>query len=145
MRRSPAADVDDGAPLGVWLGLPQDLVGYGGGVSLPEQHVAEQVHDGVALCPAEVAVGLFASLVAQVQQQGGDGVWNDRAFSPQDVMIADFYASHLQHVLEFRRVCYVYLQKQDWFPRTDAVVLALLSQLSGVLLGVVAGPAPVGD
>src|SRR5829696_5773803 len=81
-QRSSAADVDDGAPLRLRLCLPKHFVGYGGGVSLTEEYVAEQVHDGVALGPAEVAVGLFASFVAQVQQQGGDGVWHDRALGP---------------------------------------------------------------
>lgn len=30
------ADVDEGTPLGVRLDLPQDLVGYGGGIPLTE-------------------------------------------------------------------------------------------------------------
>src|SRR5829696_5863399 len=50
--RSFAADVYRGAPLGIRLCLPKHLVGYGGGVSLPEQYVAKQVDEGVALSPA---------------------------------------------------------------------------------------------
>ncbi|MDX6380955.1 MAG: hypothetical protein QOI57_1979, partial [Rubrobacteraceae bacterium] len=46
---SSTTDVDDGAPLGLSLGLPQYLVGDWSSVSLSEEDVAEQVHEGVAL------------------------------------------------------------------------------------------------
>ena len=65
----PTADVDGRAPLGVRLGLPQHLVGHGRGVPLAEQEEAEQVHDGVALRPAEVAVRGLVGGVAQVQEE----------------------------------------------------------------------------
>jgi hypothetical protein len=58
--RSFAADVDNGAPLAIRFGFPEPLIGYGSGIPLPEQDVAEQVHEGVALCPTEVAMRLFA-------------------------------------------------------------------------------------
>jgi hypothetical protein len=57
------ADVDNGTLLGIRLELPQDLVGDWGGVSLPEEEVAEQVRNGIALRPAEVAVRLLISRV----------------------------------------------------------------------------------
>src|SRR5215217_3314646 len=58
--RSFATDVDGGTPLVIRLGFPKHLVRDRGGVSLPEQHIAEQVHDGVALGPAKVAMWLLA-------------------------------------------------------------------------------------
>jgi hypothetical protein len=48
-----ASDVDGRAQPRVRLDLPQHLPGHGGGVALPEQQVAQ----GVALGPLEVAVG----------------------------------------------------------------------------------------
>jgi hypothetical protein len=59
-----AADVDGRTPLVIRLGFPKHLVGDRRGVSLPEQHIAEQVHDGVALGPAKVAMWLLAGRVA---------------------------------------------------------------------------------
>jgi hypothetical protein len=56
-------------PLGVRLDLPQDLVGDRGGVPFTEVKVAEQVRDGVALPPTEVAVRRLTCDVAQVEQQ----------------------------------------------------------------------------
>jgi hypothetical protein len=44
-------------------------VGDGRGVPLAEQQEAEQVHNGVALSPAEVAVGCLVGGVAQVQEE----------------------------------------------------------------------------
>ena len=43
------ADVDDWTPLGVRLDLPQDLVGYRGGVPLPEEEVPEQGSGSIAV------------------------------------------------------------------------------------------------
>ena len=65
-----AADVDGGAAFRVRFRLPQDLAGNGGGVSLAEEDVADQVDDRVALRPAEVAVWSLAGGVAQVQEEG---------------------------------------------------------------------------
>src|SRR5215212_7135883 len=143
--RSPAADVDGWPPFGVRLRLPQDLVGDGGGVALPEQNEAEQVHDGVTLGPAEVAVWRPAGSVAQVEQQGGDSVGNDRANGAQHLVAADLHSLYLQHVLELRGVLDIDLEEEDRFPRRDMVVLALLLLLAAVLLRVVAGAAPMGD
>src|SRR5829696_5067044 len=81
--RSSATDVDGRTPLGVRLGLPQHLAGDRGGIPLSEQKVAEQVHDGVALCPPEVAMRSLAGRVAQVEQQSGYGVRYGRAFGTQ--------------------------------------------------------------
>src|SRR5829696_3562599 len=86
--RSSSADVDGGASHGIRLGLPQDLMGDGGGVALAEEEVAEQVHDGVSFGPAEVAVRRPAGGVAQVEQQGGDGVGDHRAYRSQHLVLA---------------------------------------------------------
>src|SRR5215208_1403489 len=143
--RSPAADVDGGASLGIRLRLPQDLVRDGGGVPLPKEQVAEQVHNRVALGPPEIAVRRLVGGVAQVQQQRGDGVGDDRALGTQDLVAADLHALHLQHVLELRGIFYLYLEEEDRLACRDVVVLALLLLLAGVLLGVVAAAPPVGD
>ena len=58
--------MDDGTLLGLRLDLPQDLMSDRGGVPLPEEDVAEQVRDGIALRPPEVAVRLLACGVAVV-------------------------------------------------------------------------------
>src|SRR5215204_1786841 len=142
--RSPAADVDGGSQLGVRLRFPQDLVGDGGGVALPEEQKAQQVHDRVALRPPEVAVRRLVGRVAQVEQQRGDGVGHHRALGTQDLVAADLHALHLQHVLELRGIFYLYLEEEDRLACRDVVVLALLLLLAGVLLlGAVA--AAVGD
>src|SRR5829696_2426761 len=143
--RSSPADVDGGAPSRLRLGFPQDLVGDGGGVPFPEEEVAEQVHDGVSFGPAEVAVRRPACGVAQVEQQGGDSVGHHRALGAQHVMAADLHAAYLEHVLELRGVLHVDLQEEYGLTWRDVVVLALLLLLAGVLLGVVARAAPVGD
>src|ERR687897_2016737 len=65
---SSTADVDGWPPFGIWLGLSQHLVGYGGGVPLAEEQEAEQVHDRVALRPAEVAVRRLIGRIAKVQE-----------------------------------------------------------------------------
>jgi hypothetical protein len=49
-------------------------VGHGGCIALAEEKKPQQVHDGISLGPAEVAVRRPPRSVAQVQQQGGDGV-----------------------------------------------------------------------
>src|ERR671939_391533 len=72
-------DVDKGTPLGIRLDLSQDLVGDRGGISLSEEEVAKKVGNGVALRPAKVAVRVFTGNVAQVEQEGGDGVGYGRA------------------------------------------------------------------
>src|SRR5215212_11314874 len=142
--RSPAADVDGGASLSIRLRLPQDLVGDGGGVALPKEQVAEQVHNRVALGPPEVAVWSLVGRIAQVQQQRGDGVGHHRALGTQDLVAADLNALHLQHVLELRGVFHLYLEEEDRLACRDVVVLPLLLLLAGVLLlGAVA--AAVGD
>src|SRR5918997_4295702 len=75
-------DMDYGTPLGLRLDLPQDLVGDRGGVSLPEEEVAKQIRNGVALRPAEVAVRLLVGRVAQVEQEGSYSVRHGRALGP---------------------------------------------------------------
>src|SRR5215212_789722 len=142
--RSSSADVDGGASHGIRLGLPQDLVGDGGGVPLPEEEVAEQVHDGVSFGPAEVAVRRPASGVAQVEQQGGNGVGHHRALGAQHLVPADLHAPHLEHVLELRGVLHVDLEEQDREVFGYVVVLALLLLLFSVF-SLVARLAPVGD
>src|SRR5215213_2812076 len=143
--RSSSADVDGGASHGIRLGRPQDLVGDEGGVALAEEEVAEQVHDGVSFGPAEVAVRRPAGRVAQVEQQGGDGVGDHRAYRSQHLVSADLHASHLQNVLELRGVLHIDLQEEYGLTWRDVVVLALLLLLAGVLPRVVARAAPVGD
>jgi hypothetical protein len=44
---SLATDVDGGTTFGVWLGFAEHLAGDGGGVSLAEEDVADQVDDGL--------------------------------------------------------------------------------------------------
>src|SRR5215212_8676265 len=123
--RSPAADVDGGSQLGVRLRFPQDLVRDGGGVALPEEQKAQQVHDRVALRPPEVAVRRLVGRVAQVEQQRGDGVGHHRALGTQDLVAADLHALHLQHVLELRGIFYLYLEEEDRLACREVVVLAL--------------------
>src|SRR3712207_4427728 len=53
LRCLSTADVDDGAPVEVRLGLPQNFMGDRCGVTLPEEDVAGQVHKRVTLRPAE--------------------------------------------------------------------------------------------
>src|SRR5215203_1075918 len=135
--RSFATDVYSGAPLAIGFGLPKHLVGDWGGVSLPQQEVAEQIREGVALRPTEVAMRFFAGDVAHVEQDGGDGVRDSRAFGAQHLVAVDLDAPHLEHLLELRRIANVDLQEQDRYVLRDVVVLALLFLLRGVLLGVV--------
>src|SRR5829696_2540875 len=142
--RSSPADVDGGAPSRLRLGLPQDLVGDGGGVPFPEEEVAEQVHDGVPFGPAEVAVRRPACGVAQVEQQGGDSVGHHRALGPQHLVPADLHAAYLEHVLELRGVLHVDLEEEDREVFRYVVVLALLLLLFSVF-SFVARLAPVGD
>src|SRR5918998_538572 len=142
---SSAADVDGRAPLCVRLRLPQDLVGDGCRVALAEEEVAEQVHDRVALRPAEVAVRGPPGCVAQVEQECCDRVWDHRAHGAQHLVAADLHAPHLQHVLELRGVLDVHLEEQDRLPGRDVVVITLLPLLAGVLLRIVARATPVGD
>src|SRR5829696_8714701 len=144
-RTSSAADVDGRTSLGLRFGFPQDLVGDRSGISLSEQKKAEQVHDGVALGPAEVAMRRLAGGVAQVEQEGGDGIWHHRALGAQHLVPADLHTSHFEHVLELRGVFDVNLQEQDRRPGWDVVILALLLLLSGVLLGIFAHPTPVSN
>src|SRR5918999_1455666 len=102
-----ATDVYGGAALAIRVGLPQKLVGNRGGVSFPEEKVAEQVREGVALRPTEVAVWLFAGSVTHVEQDGGDGVRDGRAFGAQHLVAVDLDAPHLEYLLELRRIANV--------------------------------------
>src|SRR3712207_2200094 len=126
-----------GAPLAIWLGLPEYLVGHRGGVSFAEEEVAEHISDRVTLRPTEVAMRFFASGVAHVEQHGCDGVRDGRAFGAQHLVIVDLNASHLEHLLELRRVACLDLQKEDRCVLRYVVVLTLLFFLRGVLLRVV--------
>jgi hypothetical protein len=71
--------VDGGALLGVRLGLPQDLVGDRGGVSLPEEEKADHVHDRIAFGPPEEAVRHLVCGVAEVEKNAAamDGLLSD--------------------------------------------------------------------
>jgi hypothetical protein len=60
--------VNGRAPRSVRFGLAQDLVGDGGGIPLPEEQEAEEVHDRVALRPTEVAVRRLAGGISQMKQ-----------------------------------------------------------------------------
>src|SRR5215217_4190125 len=140
-----AADVDDGSSLQVRLGLPQDLVGDRSGIPLPEEDVADHVHEGVALRPTQVAVGSLAGFVTQVQEKRGYGVGHHRALPPQYSVSPHVDASHLKHFLsELRGVFHVDLQKQHRHILRDVVVLSLFLQLPCILFWVV-GKAAVGD
>src|SRR5918997_5288309 len=132
-----ATDVYGGAPLAIGFGFAEHLVCYWGRVSLPQQEVADQIRQGVALRPTEVAVWLFAGLVAHVKQDGGDGVWDGRALRAQHPVAVDLNAPHLEYLLELRRVANVDLQEQYGYVLRDVVVFALLLFLRVILLGVV--------
>jgi hypothetical protein len=99
--------VYSGAPLAIWFGFAEHLVSYWGGVSLSQQEVAEQIREGVALRPTEVAVWLFSGLVAHVEQDGGYGVRDGRALRAQHLVAVNLNAPHLEHLLELRRVANV--------------------------------------
>jgi hypothetical protein len=60
--------VNGRAPRSVRFGLAQHFVGNGGGIPLPEEQEAEQVHDRVALRPTEVAVRRLAGGISQMKQ-----------------------------------------------------------------------------
>ena len=77
-----AADVDAGAARRVRLDLADDLPHDRWGVAAAEQQVAEQVPEGVALGPLEVAVRSDAGGVAQGQQDRRDGVRGGRGCRP---------------------------------------------------------------
>lgn len=128
-----AADVDGGLAFGVALGFSEELAGYGCGVALIEEKIAEQVHGRVALGPAEVVVRSFASGVAQ--EQRGDGVRDGGALGAQYPVAADLDTPDLEHVLELGWVGHVHLQKEYRGARGDVVVLALLALLCRVLAG----------
>src|SRR5215213_3822820 len=136
--------MDGRAPRAVRFGLAQYLVGDGRGIPLPEEQEAKQVHDRVALRPAEVAVRRLASRVSQVKQEGGDGVWHDRAHRPHDLMAADLNPPHLQYVLELRSVLHVHLKEYNGDVLRDVVVPALLDLLV-VVFRLIARLTPVGD
>src|SRR5918998_4348528 len=88
----------------------------------------------------------FACDVAHVEQDGGDGVRDGRAFGAQHHMALDLDAFYLEHLLELRRVAYLDLQKEDRYVLRYVVVLTLLFFLRGVLLGVVdSSSASVGE
>jgi hypothetical protein len=87
--RSSTADVDQRASLDVRLCFAHYLVRDRGGIALSEKQVLEQVHDGVALRPAEVAMRRLAGRVTQVQEEGGDGVGDDRALGAEYPVAAD--------------------------------------------------------
>src|SRR5215212_1020306 len=87
----------------------------------------------------------LAGLIAQVYEEGGDGVGDDRTLSTQHLIAANFHTPHLKYVFELRGVFNVYLQKEDRHVRWDVVVLALLALLGPVFLGIVRGAAAVGD
>src|SRR4051812_20020088 len=97
---SPTAHVDGRPLFALWFGLPQYLVGNRRGVSLPKQDEAEQVHDGVAFCPPEVAVGGLTGSIPQMEQEGSDGVGHHRALGAEHLVASDLHAPHLEHVLE---------------------------------------------
>src|SRR5918998_6159526 len=80
---SSYAHVDRGTAFRVRLRLAQNLVGDGRCVSFTEEDVADQIDDGVALRPPEVAVRRLARRVAQVQEEGRDRVGDDGAYATQ--------------------------------------------------------------
>jgi hypothetical protein len=121
--------VDSGATLGVRLGLPQHFVCDRSGVTLPEKEEAKEVYDGVALRPPEVAVRGLATSVAEMEQEGGDGVGHHRALGAQHLVVADLDALHLQHIRKFGGVIHVDLKEEDRLAGRDVVILALLPLL----------------
>src|SRR5919107_130974 len=141
--RSPA-DMDGGAVAGVGLDLADDLAGHRGGVALAEQQVAQQVGDGMALGPLEVAVGPQAADLGQAEQDGGEGVGDHRALGPQHPVAVDLDPADLQGPGEVRGVPHRDLEEQHRRTGRDGVHVPLLALLEGVLGGV-AGLALVGD
>ena len=88
--------MDGGASLAIRFGRPKHLVGNRGGVSLAQQEVAEQIREGVALRPTEVAMRLFA-FVAQVSRMAR---WRRTVSSGARTCGCRPRAPHLEHFLE---------------------------------------------
>ena len=74
--------MDGGAPLGVRLGLPQDLRGDRGGVSLPEEEKADHVHDRVTFGPPEVAVRRLVCGVAEIEKNAAMALGTTELLGP---------------------------------------------------------------
>jgi hypothetical protein len=91
---SLTADVDDGTPLEVRLGFPQDLMGNRRGIRLVEQYLADYVHKRVTFSPAEVAARGLAGCVAHMYQEGDDSIGHGRALSAKHPIAADPCAPH---------------------------------------------------
>src|SRR5439155_22457847 len=81
-----SGDVDHRAPLGVGLGLSQDLVRDGRDVALAEQDEADDLAQRVLLGPREVGVRYVAGQVAQVEQDRGDRVRDARPVGAQEAV-----------------------------------------------------------
>src|SRR5947209_6835925 len=139
-----AADVHGGAAIRVALDLPQNLARDRRGVALAEEDVFKDVGDGVALSPTQVGVRQLARRLADVEQEGGDGVRHGRAFGAEHVVAADFDALDLHHVWNLRGVAHLHLKEQDLLFFRDVVVLALLFLFQPVLPDI-AAPRPDGD
>ena len=67
-----SGDVDHRAPLGVGLGLSQDLVRDGRDVALAEEDETGEVLQRIPLGPTEVDVRALAGLIADREEHGGD-------------------------------------------------------------------------
>src|SRR5205085_10679197 len=97
-------DMDRRSPLGVMLGLAQHLARHRRDVAIAEQDEAQLVEDRVALGPGEVGVRELAGLVAQIEQERGDGVGYGRALGAQHAVAGDLLAMHYEHIFELRGV-----------------------------------------
>ena len=83
------AHVNARPQLRIRLRLPEHFAGHGRGVPFAERQKLQQVRDRIAFGPAEVRVRNLARLIADEQQQGGDGVGDRGARAPQHAMPAD--------------------------------------------------------
>src|ERR1051326_6059851 len=130
--------------FGVFLDLAQNLVRDRRDVALAEQDVVDEVSERVALAPTEIDVRKLARRVAQVEQEGRDGVRHGGTLGAQDAGALDVNPAYLQHARELRRVARRDLEEDDWVARRDVIVGALLALLVPVLRRV-AHVAPVRD
>src|SRR5205085_4770099 len=106
-----AADVHDRPALRVFFGLAQDFARHGRGVAFTKDDVIEQILQRVAFAPTEIDVRHLAGRVAQVQQDGTDGVRHGRTFRAQDAKAIHVHAAHAEFARELRGVARLHFKE----------------------------------
>src|SRR5213592_821250 len=81
-----SARVDSWTALAVRFCFPEDLSGDRGHLALAEEEEAQEVGEGVALGPLEVHVRGAAGGVADVEEEGGEGVGDGGGLQGQDAV-----------------------------------------------------------